>query len=74
MTCSRASAACCSFMPIVTLRVAERARLARLFQRPREKRRAEDVAWVLSLMAARDSVNYARRYAHALAGAALTPV
>lgn len=51
--------------------VAERARLARSFQRPREKRRAEDVAWVLSLMAARDSVNYARRYAHALAGAAL---
>jgi geranylgeranyl diphosphate synthase, type II len=50
---------------------AERARLTRLFSRPREKRSDRDVAWVLSLMAAHGSVDYVRQFAHALAGAAL---
>lgn len=50
---------------------AERARLTRLFSRPREKRGDKDVAWVLSLMAAHGSVEYVRQFAHALAGAAL---
>ena len=49
----------------------ERARLTKLFRLPREERREEDVAWVLSLMAARGSVDYVRQFAHALAGAAL---
>ena len=50
---------------------AERVRLTKLFRRPRKKRTEEDVAWVLSLMTAHDSVKYARQFAHALAGAAL---
>lgn len=50
---------------------AERARLSRLFRRPREKRNEEDVAFVLSLIAQRGSIEYVRRFAHALAGAAL---
>jgi len=50
---------------------AERARLTRLFLRPRVKRRNQDVDWVLSLMATYGSVEYVRRFAHALAGAAL---
>jgi len=50
---------------------AERARMKKLFQRPREKRSQQDVGWLLSLMSACDSVGYARRFAHALAGAAL---
>lgn len=50
---------------------AERARLTRLFQRPREKRREEDVAWMLSLIAKCGSVEYVGQFAHALAGAAL---
>jgi geranylgeranyl diphosphate synthase, type II len=49
----------------------ERARLAKLFQRPRDRRREQDVAWVLGLMAAYGSVDYVRTFAHALAGAAL---
>jgi len=50
---------------------AERARLSRLFRRPREQRKDEDVAFVLSLIAERQSVDYVRQFAHALAGAAL---
>lgn len=50
---------------------AERARLIRLFRRPRKKRCEEDVGWMLSLIAARGSVQYVRQFAHALAGAAL---
>jgi len=50
---------------------AERAKLTKLFQRPREHRTEEDVDWILSLMAACGSVQYVGRFAHALAGAAL---
>jgi len=50
---------------------AERARLIRLFRRPREKRDQKDVAFVLSLIARRGSIEYAHQFAHALAGAAL---
>jgi geranylgeranyl diphosphate synthase type II len=50
---------------------AERARLRRLFRRPREKRDGDDVTFVLSLIAERRSVNYVGQFAHALAGAAL---
>ena len=49
----------------------ERAKLSKLFRRPREMRREEDVAFVLSLMQAYGSFDYARQFAHALAGAAL---
>ena len=49
----------------------ERSRLTRLFLRPRDKRREQDVNWVLSLMARYGSVEYVRQFAHALAGAAL---
>jgi geranylgeranyl diphosphate synthase type II len=50
---------------------AERARLTRLFRRPRERRNGADVAFVLSLIAKLGSIDYARQFAHALAGAAL---
>ena len=50
---------------------ADRARLAKLFQRPRDKRKEQDVDWVLSLMATHGSIDYVRCFAHALAGAAL---
>jgi geranylgeranyl diphosphate synthase, type II len=50
---------------------AERDRLSRLFRRPREQRNEEDVAFVLSLIAERGSIDYVRQFAHALAGAAL---
>jgi len=49
----------------------ERARLSRLFRRPRDKRKPQDVEWVLALMAELGSVDYVRQFAHALAGAAL---
>ncbi len=49
----------------------ERARLTRLFRRPREKRSREDIAFVLSLIAEHGSFDYVRQFAHALAGAAL---
>ncbi|WP_291566606.1 polyprenyl synthetase family protein [Bradyrhizobium sp.] len=49
----------------------ERARLTRLFLRPRDKRKRQDVDWALSLMAAYGSAEYVRQFAHALAGAAL---
>ena len=50
---------------------AERTRLSRLFRRPREQRDGDDVAFVLSLIAERGSIDYVRQFAHALAGAAL---
>jgi geranylgeranyl diphosphate synthase type II len=50
---------------------AERARLTRLLRRPREKRNETDVAFVLSLMMERGSIDYVHQFAHALAGAAL---
>jgi geranylgeranyl diphosphate synthase type II len=50
---------------------AERARLTKVFRRPRERRKDEEVAWVRALIAERGSVDYVRRFAHALAGAAL---
>lgn len=49
----------------------ERTKLAKLLRRPRDKRKQEDVAWMLALMATHGSVDYVRRFAHALAGAAL---
>ena len=49
----------------------ERARLTRLFRRPREKRSREDIAFVLSLIAEHGSIDYVCQFAHALAGAAL---
>ena len=42
-----------------------------MFRRPREQRNEEDVAFVLSLIAERGSIDYVRQFAHALAGAAL---
>jgi geranylgeranyl diphosphate synthase type II len=50
---------------------AERARMTKLFQRPRQKRTEQDVGWLLSLMSKYNSFDYARQFAHALAGAAL---
>jgi geranylgeranyl diphosphate synthase type II len=50
---------------------ADRARLIRLFRRPREKRKEEDVAFVLSVIVRCGSIEYVRCFAHALAGAAL---
>lgn len=50
---------------------AERAKLVRLFRRPRGKREQKDVGFVLSLIAGRRSIEYAHQFAHALAGAAL---
>ncbi len=50
---------------------AERLRLARTFCRPRENRNEADIVWVRSLIAQRGSFDYVRRFAHALAGAAL---
>ena len=49
----------------------DRAKLAAVLGRPRAERARKDVAWMLSLMANHQSVEYARRFAHALAGAAL---
>jgi geranylgeranyl diphosphate synthase type II len=49
----------------------ERVRLARMFCQPRENRKQEDIVWVRSLIAQRGSFDYVRRFAHALAGAAL---
>jgi geranylgeranyl diphosphate synthase type II len=50
---------------------AARAKLTRLFRRPRDKRNGKDIAFVLSLIAEHGSVDYVRQFAHALAGAAL---
>jgi len=62
-----------TLMIIALLRAAnadERARLERFLARPRRARRASDVRWVRSLMDAYGCLDYARRVAHALAGAA----
>jgi geranylgeranyl diphosphate synthase type II len=50
---------------------AERRRLAEILALSREQRTAEQVAWIRGLMDTYDSVEYARRIAQGLAGAAL---
>jgi geranylgeranyl diphosphate synthase type II len=49
----------------------ERAKLKSILSAPRSERRAEEVAWIRSLMERYDSLDYARRIGHGLAGAAL---
>jgi geranylgeranyl diphosphate synthase type II len=49
---------------------AERDRLRQLYARPRAERSAREVRWVRSRMDAYDCIEYARRVAHGLAGAA----
>lgn len=49
----------------------ERAKFSRLFRKPREKRRPEDIDWIIQRMTVHRSIEYVRRFAHALAGAAL---
>jgi geranylgeranyl diphosphate synthase type II len=53
-----------------TARAAERRRLLALLAAPRAERSAKDVEWVRALMDREGCIDYARRYAHALAGAA----
>ena len=50
---------------------AERARMSTFLGQPRASRRAEDVAWVFSVMERVGSLDHARSAARALAGAAL---
>src|SRR5690606_10692732 len=50
---------------------AERAAIFDLLGRPRAERSAAQVRWVRALMDEYDSIEYARRVAHGLAGAAL---
>lgn len=62
-----------TLMIIALLRAAnadERSRLERFLARPRRARRTSDVRWVRSLMDTYGCLDYARRVAHALAGAA----
>jgi geranylgeranyl diphosphate synthase, type II len=49
----------------------QRRKLTDLLARPREERRPEDVAWMHDLLQECGSIDYARRFAHGLAGAAL---
>lgn len=49
----------------------ERAKLKAILGAPRSERCAEDVVWIRRLMERYDSLNYARRIGHGLAGAAL---
>lgn len=49
----------------------ERARLQRFLAKPRERRAAQEVEWVYGLLVRNKSVDYARRSARQLAGAAL---
>jgi geranylgeranyl diphosphate synthase type II len=49
---------------------AERDRLQSLLAKPRQERRLEEVRWVFDAMGEYDCIEYARRVAHALAGAA----
>jgi geranylgeranyl diphosphate synthase, type II len=49
----------------------ERARLRSILSAPRSERRVEDVVWIRNLMERHDSLDYARRIGHGLAGAAL---
>ncbi len=51
--------------------VTERRRLTELLARPREERRPADVLWMRNLFERCGSIDYARRFAHGLAGAAL---
>jgi geranylgeranyl diphosphate synthase type II len=63
-----------TLMLIHTLRNAkasERRRLTRLLGCTREKRRPSDVVWMRDLIQECGSIDYARRFAHGLAGAAL---
>jgi geranylgeranyl diphosphate synthase type II len=48
----------------------ERERLRRLLGTPREERDASEIEWVRSRLAAYDCIEYARKVAHGLAGAA----
>jgi geranylgeranyl diphosphate synthase type II len=48
----------------------ERARLRRLLGTPREERDAAEIAWVRARVDAYDCIEYARKVAHGLAGAA----
>jgi geranylgeranyl diphosphate synthase type II len=50
---------------------ADRERLVEIFGRSRHDRTDEQVVWVRKLMDKYDCIDYARRFAHALAGAAL---
>jgi geranylgeranyl diphosphate synthase, type II len=49
----------------------ERKRLAAILRRPREERTASEVSWIRGLMEKYECIDYARRIAHGLAGAAL---
>jgi geranylgeranyl diphosphate synthase type II len=49
----------------------ENAQLAAILERPREQRTSADVAWIRELMAKYECIDYARRTANQLAGAAL---
>jgi geranylgeranyl diphosphate synthase type II len=51
--------------------VTERRRLTELLARPREERQLADVLWMRNLFERCGSIDYARRFAHGLAGAAL---
>ena len=53
-----------------TARAGERRRILAMLATPRRRRRAEDVRFVRTLMDRDDCIGYARRFAHALAGAA----
>jgi len=48
----------------------QRARLDAFLALPREQRRPDEVAWVRALMDQYECIDYARRFAHGLAGAA----
>src|SRR5262249_24493601 len=50
---------------------AERARLKTILAVSRSERRSEEVVWIRDLMERYDSLDYARRIGHGLAGAAL---
>ena len=50
---------------------AERSRLKSILARPRSERRVEDIRWIRRLMDEYGSLDYARKIAHGLAGAAL---
>jgi geranylgeranyl diphosphate synthase type II len=54
-----------------TLAPAELERLASALMSPRSSRTLDDVGWIRERMAAHECIEYGRRVAHALAGAAL---
>lgn len=49
---------------------AERARIARLFEAPRREKSDSELSWLSGRLRQQESIQYARRVAHALAGAA----